>query len=330
VLLLLLLLAVWELLTCERPFRGLLEGDLMLGVCDHGLRPQFPPGSPAPYVALAQQCWAQDPAHRPTAAQVVKQLNELLYEERRARLKGTAAAAAAARRGDGAGAQGSSRQRRHSTPVGGKRRRRSRRFSLFVLPFTRQPAVPEDAPYDEQRDAAWQHSSGSQPAHARQQQQARPQAHPQPQPQLAGCSGAAAAASARWLSVSEDGVAASPGGGGDLACRSCGNPVMLVPPSGRSRRSSSASTAGSSVVFHSATSAAFSGHAPAPAPAHSSGSNVVVSTGGLLARARALPPTSESGTVHTAPASATAAAAGGPAAAGAAAASDGPEWFQSF
>lgn len=61
---------VWELLTHDRPFKGLLEGDLVVGVCDRGLRPVFPPGCPAHYVALAQQCWSDDPSHRPSAAEV--------------------------------------------------------------------------------------------------------------------------------------------------------------------------------------------------------------------------------------------------------------------
>lgn len=61
--------AVWELLTGDRPFRGLLEGDLLLGVCEQGMRPSFPPGAPADYVALAKQCWADSPAERPTAPQ---------------------------------------------------------------------------------------------------------------------------------------------------------------------------------------------------------------------------------------------------------------------
>lgn len=61
---------MWELLTRDRPFKGLLEGDLVVGVCDRGLRPVFPPGCPASYVALAQQCWSDNPAQRPTAVQV--------------------------------------------------------------------------------------------------------------------------------------------------------------------------------------------------------------------------------------------------------------------
>lgn len=62
--------AVWELLTRDRPFRGLLEGDLVVGVCDQGLRPTFPAGCPQSYVALAQQCWSEDMSQRPRAAQV--------------------------------------------------------------------------------------------------------------------------------------------------------------------------------------------------------------------------------------------------------------------
>ncbi|WIA39546.1 hypothetical protein OEZ86_005635 [Tetradesmus obliquus] len=71
---------LWELLTGEHPFGGMLEGDLVVGVCDRKLRPVFPPGAPAAYVALAQQCWADDASERPTAAQLLKRLNELLYE----------------------------------------------------------------------------------------------------------------------------------------------------------------------------------------------------------------------------------------------------------
>lgn len=61
---------MWELLTGERPFRGLLEGDVVYGVCETGLRPQFPPGAPEAFVSLAQQCWAQNASDRPTAGQV--------------------------------------------------------------------------------------------------------------------------------------------------------------------------------------------------------------------------------------------------------------------
>lgn len=174
---------VWELATRERPFQGLLEGDLVVGVCDRGLRPVFPASCPPAYAALAQQCWAEDPGQRPTMGQVLRRLNELLYQERRARLKANAAA------GGGGGSpaataaaqqQAACRRRRHSMPlvggVDGRQRRRSRRFSLFLLPFTRPPAVPEDAPLVDCPACPHHDSATGVPTAAalRSQQQARP------------------------------------------------------------------------------------------------------------------------------------------------------------
>jgi hypothetical protein len=154
---------------------------VVVGVSDRGLRPQFPPGAPAMYVALAQQCWAQDPAVRPSAGQLIKRLNELLFEERRARHAAQQRRAGAAGGGGGGGAGGGSssgdgndngRRRRHSMPVSGapRLRRMSRRLSLF-LPFSRPPAVPEDTPLQQQQQqqqqqhtqAQWLHSAAPLP-----------------------------------------------------------------------------------------------------------------------------------------------------------------------
>jgi hypothetical protein len=79
--------AVWELLTGERPFQGLLEGDLVVGVCDRKLRPLFPPGAPAAYIALAQQCWADDASERPTAA-LVRAIHSALHMQERTDVNG--------------------------------------------------------------------------------------------------------------------------------------------------------------------------------------------------------------------------------------------------
>lgn len=81
--------------------------------------------------------------------QLVKRLNELLYEERRAKLRASACVNGTHHNAEHC------RRRRHSMPVAGgyhRQRRRSRRMSLFLLPFTRQPAVPEDAPLDQQSE----------------------------------------------------------------------------------------------------------------------------------------------------------------------------------
>lgn len=81
------------------------------------------------------------------ALQVLKRLNEMLYEVRRAR--GTQPQQCCPHCSDGSS---QSRRRRHSMPaVGSARQRRlSRRLSLF-MPFSRQPAaVPEHAPLEPQ------------------------------------------------------------------------------------------------------------------------------------------------------------------------------------
>lgn len=91
--------------------------------------------------------------------QLVKRLNELLYEERRARLRTSASVSGAHL----ASAHAHCRRRRHSMPVAGvygRQRRRSRRMSLFLLPFMRQPVVPEDAPLEE-HSCDWRCSTAS-------------------------------------------------------------------------------------------------------------------------------------------------------------------------
>jgi hypothetical protein len=62
---------LWELLTLQRPFDGMTQDRLVLGVIDHGLRPAIGPQfGPPRLVALLQQCWAEDPGERPPFEQV--------------------------------------------------------------------------------------------------------------------------------------------------------------------------------------------------------------------------------------------------------------------
>jgi hypothetical protein len=51
-----------------------------------GARPEFPPGAPPAYASLARDCWAADPAARPTMGAVARRLQ--------AQLAGAEAAAA--------------------------------------------------------------------------------------------------------------------------------------------------------------------------------------------------------------------------------------------
>ena len=50
----------------------------MIRAVERGQMPELPPGVPESLVALLRRCWALDPAHRPTAAQLVTELKPLL------------------------------------------------------------------------------------------------------------------------------------------------------------------------------------------------------------------------------------------------------------
>ena len=55
---------LYELLTSAHAFRGVPVALLGHKVSVQRRRPQFPPGSPADYLALAEACWAHDAAER--------------------------------------------------------------------------------------------------------------------------------------------------------------------------------------------------------------------------------------------------------------------------
>lgn len=81
--------------------------------------------------------------------QLLKRLNEMLYEVRRQRQLNSSSSSSASRHP--INGTPSSRPRRHSMPAvgAGRKRRASRRLSLF-LPFARQPvAVPEHEPLEQ-------------------------------------------------------------------------------------------------------------------------------------------------------------------------------------
>jgi hypothetical protein len=73
---------VWELASRQLPFAGLHHGEIIHKVVTQDLRPSpwpaqaaaLPPG----YVALAESCWARRVSDRPSMAQVLQALLEML------------------------------------------------------------------------------------------------------------------------------------------------------------------------------------------------------------------------------------------------------------
>jgi serine/threonine protein kinase len=66
---------LWELLTLQRPYEGLTQDQLVLGVIDRGMRPLIPSHfGPPGLVALIYECWAENPNDRPSFERIVSVL----------------------------------------------------------------------------------------------------------------------------------------------------------------------------------------------------------------------------------------------------------------
>lgn len=87
---------MWELYNQGQPaFDKLHYGQFFETVVLRKVRPCVPAGMPPDYELLMRQCWAADPAERPTVA-VLRQCLEVMLQDRESRVAAAAAAVAAA------------------------------------------------------------------------------------------------------------------------------------------------------------------------------------------------------------------------------------------
>ncbi|GLC44510.1 hypothetical protein PLESTB_000065500 [Pleodorina starrii] len=90
---------MWELLMCSTPYNGMSAKDLPRQVIRHNLRPTFHPLAPPDYCTLAARCWSAKPERRPSALELVGELEHLLAAaQASAKREAQVAAAAAAAR----------------------------------------------------------------------------------------------------------------------------------------------------------------------------------------------------------------------------------------
>jgi len=68
---------MWELETGETPFKDMRYAEVMRAIVVDKKRPQFAPGTPEDYVALAQLCWNSDPQARPSFEVVLDELDRM-------------------------------------------------------------------------------------------------------------------------------------------------------------------------------------------------------------------------------------------------------------
>jgi len=71
---------MWKTWTCERPFKHMNIGNFFDKVIENGERPAIPEGCPAAYAALMEQCWATDPAARPSFEPICVELKKQLHQ----------------------------------------------------------------------------------------------------------------------------------------------------------------------------------------------------------------------------------------------------------
>ncbi|PNH07546.1 putative LIM domain-containing serine/threonine-protein kinase [Tetrabaena socialis] len=103
---------MWELLMCRQPYHGVKVEDLPKHVVRLQRRPVFHPLAPQPYRALAERCFAQKPQRRPTASDLVSELQALLAEAQAEPVTKMAVAPPPPRYGEAAGVA------RQSPPLG--------------------------------------------------------------------------------------------------------------------------------------------------------------------------------------------------------------------
>lgn len=71
---------MWEVFAAAHPWQDHTMGEVMTAVMVEGRRLTWGPNTPKAYASLAEQCWQADPAVRPTFAQLVVQLQQLLEQ----------------------------------------------------------------------------------------------------------------------------------------------------------------------------------------------------------------------------------------------------------
>lgn len=69
---------MWELLTCEHPFKEFTRFGELENAIIKGTRPKLPATGHPVYNALMLACWDADPELRPTYAQVLEQFPQLV------------------------------------------------------------------------------------------------------------------------------------------------------------------------------------------------------------------------------------------------------------
>lgn len=70
-------IVLWEILTLSHPYEGVSQAHLPMLVAAQRRRPIIPPHAPPEFVRLVTACWADNPADRPSAEEVLAALTAM-------------------------------------------------------------------------------------------------------------------------------------------------------------------------------------------------------------------------------------------------------------
>lgn len=70
-------IVLWELLTRERPFKGMTPIQAAFAVARQGYRPTLPSQTPQPLADLIRACWHEDQMRRPTFGAIIQALTAI-------------------------------------------------------------------------------------------------------------------------------------------------------------------------------------------------------------------------------------------------------------
>ena len=76
-----LTIVCWEILTAGRPYAGIPKEQFKQALLQEHIRPEIPQDTPVVFQRLLESGWATDPRERPTANQMLAQLQVMLSDE---------------------------------------------------------------------------------------------------------------------------------------------------------------------------------------------------------------------------------------------------------
>ena len=72
---------LWETLEWQEPFPGMSPATVMRGVAYKNMRPEISPETSPAITALLQSCWEDNPSDRPSFAEIITTLENIIEAE---------------------------------------------------------------------------------------------------------------------------------------------------------------------------------------------------------------------------------------------------------